>query len=291
MKSINFISALAILLAIVSCNNNNKVADISNSKLEFVWETDTLLTTCESALFDSVLGVIFVSNINNNPWDLDSNGFISTIDTTGNILELKWVEGGLSGPKGMGIHKGKLYVNDIDRLVEIDIASQKLINSYHVGGEPNLNDITVSDEGVVYSSGSSSNTIYRLQDGKFDTLHVEQEFNRLNGLLAQKEGVYYISSGASNFGLYDLNTSTTTVLAEDFGNGDGIIRLENNDFIVSDWKGQIFYINHLNWKSKRLLDTRSEGVFSADIGYIPEHKMLLVPTFFGNKVVCYRVIN
>ena len=288
MKSINLISALAILLTIISCNNK-KVANTSNPELEFVWETDTLLTTCESALFDSKSGIIYVSNINNNPWNLDSNGFISTIDTTGKILELKWIEGGLSGPKGMGIYNGKLYVNDIDRLVEIDIASQKINNSYHVNGNPNLNDITVSDKGIVYSSGSSSNTIYRLQDGKFDTLYISEDFNRLNGLLSQKEGIYYISSGASNFGLYNLNTSSTKVLAEGFGNGDGIIRLENSDFIVSDWKGQIFYINHLNWKSKKLLDPRSEGVFSADIGYITEHKMLLVPTFFGNKVVCYRV--
>ncbi len=290
MKYLALILGTALMLS--SCDNNKTNKKVSKElipMLEKVWETDSLLTTCESVLYDKETGVIYVSNINNNPWDLDSNGFISIIDTTGNILELKWLEAGLSGPKGMGVYNGKLYVNDIDRLVEIDIASQKIINSYHVDGEPHLNDITVSSEGVVYSSGSSSNTIYRLQEGKFEVLYTDDNFNRLNGLLAQKEGIYYLSSGAGNFGFYNLRTKRTEVLTEGLGNGDGIIKLKNNDFIVSDWKGQVFYINRSDWSKRKLLDTRQEEIYSADIDYIPEYNLILVPTFFGNRVVCYRI--
>ena len=290
MKNFFLVIGVLILGTITSCSNNQSQKTL-NPKLELVWQTDTLLTTCESALYDSEAGIIYVSNINNNPWDLDSNGFISTIDTTGKILDLKWIEAGLSGPKGMGMYNGKLYVNDIDRLVEIDIATKKIINNYHVDGEPNLNDVTVSTEGVVYSSGSASNTIYRLKDGKFEVLYTDDSFNRLNGLLAEEEGIYYISSGASNFGLYNLSTKSTEVFTEGLGNGDGIIKLKNNDFIVSDWKGQLFYINHTDWSKIKLLDTREEGIYSADLGYIPEHNLILVPTFFGNKVACYKLKN
>lgn len=271
-----------------SCNNTHE--NKSTPRLELVWQTDTLLTTCESTLYDSETGIIYVSNINNNPWSIDSNGFISTIDTTGKILELKWLEAGLSAPKGMGIYDGKLYVNDIDRLVEIDISSRTIINDYHVEGEPNLNDITVSDDGVVYSSCSSSKTIYSLKDGKFEALYSNESFKRLNGLLAKKEGIYYLSSGNGEFGIYDFETKSSKVLAEGFGNGDGIVVLKNKDFIVSDWKGEVFYISSSDWSKTSLLKTKEDGVYSADIDYIMENNLLLIPTFFSNYVACYRIV-
>ena len=280
------------MMMLSSCDNiktDKKVSKELTPKLELVWETDTLLTTCESTLYDKETGIIYVSNINNNPWDLDSNGFISTIDTTGKILELKWIEAGLSGPKGLGMYNGKLYVNDIDRVVEIDIATQKILNNYHVEGDPNLNDITVSSDGVVYSSGSSSNTIYALQNGKLDTLITDESFNRLNGLLSNKDGVYYISSGSGEFGLFDLKSKTSKVLSKDLGVGDGIVYLDNGDFITTSWKGVIYYIKSSDWSSIKLLDTEKDGVYSADIGFIPEHNILLVPTFFNNKVMAYKL--
>ena len=286
-----FLKLAVIILILSSCNNNqpkNTSKEVLNPKLEFVWETDTLLTTCESALYDSKTGIIYVSNINNNPWDIDSNGFISTIDTTGKILNLKWLESGLSGPKGMGMYNGKLYVNDIDRIVEIDIQNQKILNSYHVAGNPRLNDITVSKDGTVYSSGTSSNTIYALHNGKIDSLFTNEVFNRLNGLLHTDEGLYYMSSGNEHFGIYDFKSNSSKILTEGLGNGDGIVSVKNG-FIVSDWKGQVFYINSSDWSKQKLLDTRSKEIYSADIEYITEHSLLLVPTFFENKVVCYRV--
>ena len=36
--------------------------------LKLLWKTDTLLTTCESVLYDLSSGMIYVSNINNSPW-------------------------------------------------------------------------------------------------------------------------------------------------------------------------------------------------------------------------------
>lgn len=290
MKKIIFV--LGILFAISSCDSvetNKKTSQNTKPELELVWQTDTLLTICESTLYDSKSGIVYVSNINNKPWDLDSNGFISTIDTTGKILELKWMEAGLSAPKGMGIFNGKLYVNDIDRVVEIDIETKKILKNYHVGGNPQLNDITVSSDGVVYSSGSSSNTIYALQNGKLDTLVSNDSFDRLNGLLSTKEGIYYISSGSSNFGVFDLLKRTSKVLVNDLGVGDGIVSLSNGDFITTSWKGAIYYIKSSDWSSVKLLDTEKEGVYSADIDFIPEHNILLVPTFFQNKVMAYKL--
>lgn len=291
MNQLKTIWLLGVIIAMTSCINtqqNKEVASESSPKLELIWETDTLLTTCESVLYDKASSIIYVANVNNSPWEIDHNGFISTIDTNGNILELKWIEG-LSGPKGMGISGNKLYVNDIDKVVEIDIEARKIVASYPVDGEPALNDITVSPEGTVYVSGSASNTIYALKNGKLDTI-VNDTFGRLNGLLHQPEGLYYLTSQKQQFGIYNLKDNTSQILTEEIGHGDGVVILENNDFIVSSWKGEVFYISSSDWSKKQLLDTREAEINAADIDLIHDQNMLIVPTFFHNRVMCYRLV-
>ena len=260
---------------------------ISQPKLIKVWETDSLLATCEAVLYDKVSKIIYVANINNDPWGKDDNGFISTINERGEITNLKWVEG-LSAPKGMGISNGKLYVNDIDDLVEIDIASQTISNRYYVEGNPQLNDVTVSSEGTVYSSGSNSNVIYKLENEALIEV-AKDSLKRLNGLLWQKEAMYYLDSGKHHFGKLNLETKIFKTLTTDIGHGDGIIRLSNGDFITSSWKGEVYYIYAKDWSKIKLLDTKASEINAADIDYIPESQLLLVPTFFNNRVVGYKL--
>ncbi|GAA3648500.1 hypothetical protein [Flavivirga jejuensis] len=292
MKKYILCAVLMTLLLSVSCKKKQETIPVKEDlkktpSLDLVWQTDTLLTTSEAVLYHKESDIIFVSNVNKSPWEKDNNGFLSTIDTKGNILQLKWLEG-LSGPKGMGIFNDKLYVNDIDRIVEIDIKTQKIINTYPVEGEPHLNDITVGPKGIIYASGSNTNSIYVLENGEISTLKTGEE-GRLNGLLHQRRGVFFLDSGRHCFGLYNFRSKTSIVLTEGLGHGDGVIRLKNNDFIVSNWKGQVFYIDASNWEKRLLLDTREDGIYAADIDYIPETQMLLVPTFFHNNVMCYKL--
>ena len=42
-------------------------------------------------------------------------------------------------------------------------------------------------------------------------------------------------------------------------------------------------------KNSLLIDTRKDSVSAADIEYIAGKKLLLVPTFFKNKVVAYEL--
>ncbi|MEP5340228.1 MAG: hypothetical protein ABJL44_14745 [Algibacter sp.] len=287
-----FITSLSLIF-LMSCGKKKEqplVVDkikMKPPRLEFLWQTDSLLTTCEAVLFDKTSKVIYVTNINNNPWEKDNNGFISTINIKGEITNLKWIEG-LSAPKGMGISNGKLYVNDVDDLVEIDIEKREILNTYQVEGSPQLNDITISADGVVYSSGSNSNSIYKLENGALQIV-AKDAFQRLNGLLWQKEAMYYLDSGKHHFGALDLEHKTFKTLTTDIGHGDGIVRLENGDFISSSWKGEIYYIEAKDWSKTKLLDTKEQSINAADIDFIPETQMLLVPTFFNNRVVCYQL--
>ncbi|WP_189358233.1 hypothetical protein [Algibacter mikhailovii] len=295
MKNSLLLIAVFMSCFVLSCNNRGKNKALKkeiegvqlNPSLELVWETDSLLTTCESVLYDKSSQVIYVSNINNGPWEKDGNGFISTINTKGEITNLKWIEG-VSAPKGLGISNGKLFVNDIDDVVEIDIASRKITNTYTVENNPQLNDITVDTNGYVYASGSNSNTIYQIKDEVLNVFAADS-LKRLNGLLHTEEGIYYLDSGTQQFGIYNTTTNKFQKLTDGIGHGDGIVKLENGDFITSSWKGEIYHINSKDWTKTLLLDTKEQEINAADIDFIHETQMLLVPTFFHNTVRAYKL--
>src|SRR5688572_13044991 len=61
--------------------------------LTLKWETDTLLTTCESVIYDKERDVLYVANINGAPDGKDGNGFISKVSLDGKITEAQWVKG------------------------------------------------------------------------------------------------------------------------------------------------------------------------------------------------------
>lgn len=267
---------------------SNKDSLSVKPSLEFLWETDSLLTTCESVLYDKTTQTIYVANINKGPWEKDNNGFISTINTKGDITELHFVDG-ISAPKGIGVYNGRLYVNDIDDLVEIDIEKRKILNAYTIENNPQLNDLTVNPEGVVFVSGSNSNKIHKLENGNISVYASNLVGKRLNGLLWQNEGIYFADFKASVFGIVNSADKNFKTLSDGIGKADGIVRLKNGDFITSAWNGQLFYIYSKDWKTVELLDTREEKIYAADIDYIPATQTLLVPTFFHNRVMAYKV--
>src|SRR5690348_12585354 len=113
------------------------------------WKTKTLFTTCKLVVYIKAINQFFVSNFAGNPSAKDGNGFISTVSLDGKITNAKWVTD-MDAPKGMGIFKGKLYVSDIDRVHEIDIATAKIAATYKYDSAKFFNDITIDSTGTVY---------------------------------------------------------------------------------------------------------------------------------------------
>ncbi|MFW5657581.1 MAG: gluconolaconase [Bacteroidota bacterium] len=295
MKTILFSFLLGIFL-LTGCGQGGQQAkddaaasDTTASdtvSLTEVWATDTTLRTPESVLFDPDRDVLYVSNVNMNPWEKDGNGFLSKLDTEGNILELEWVTG-LDGPKGMGIANNMLYVADIDNLVEINIETGTIENKYFVEGEPSLNDVTVGDDGTVYVSGSASDKVYTFRNGQYEVLF-EGELGRPNGLLYENGKLYMLTSGSSELVVFDLETMEKTKLASGFGHGDGFVQAGGQGYLASNWQGEIFYVSP-DWETSKLMDTKDKNINTADLEYISEENWLLVPTFFDNRVVAYKV--
>ena len=148
-----------------------------------LWELKGL-DAPESVVFDPASNALYVSNIGGKIWQKDDNGFIAKVSPDGKMIERQWLTG-LSSPTGLALDGGKLYVADIDQLVEIDIASKSVTNRYPAPGAKWFNDVASDGKGVVYVADSATNTIWRLKDGKFEAWLTDEELNAPNGLYVE----------------------------------------------------------------------------------------------------------
>lgn len=252
--------------------------------LTLKWETEAVLTTCESVLHDEDEDVLYVSNINGAPDGKDGNGFISKVSLDGKVTEAQWVKG-MDAPKGMGLHDGKLFVADIDRVHEIDTKSGKITKSHPVKDAKFLNDIAV-DKGKVYISDSRGGSIYLLEDGKLTTFM--SGLQGPNGLFTVNKEILMVLWDAKTLNSVDVTSKQVTLLTEGIENPDGIQAIGNNQYLISSWNGMVHHIDK-DWKKTMVLDLRKDSVNSADIEYIESENLLLVPTFFKNTVRAYEV--
>ncbi|MBO0929614.1 SMP-30/gluconolactonase/LRE family protein [Fibrella aquatilis] len=284
-----FVSVTTLLLGIcLSCSA--ATAKPKPKRLTKLWESDTTLRVPESVLYDAAQDVLFVANIEGKSDALDGNGFISQLNLDGTLRKLNWATG-LNAPKGMAVHRGKLYVTDVYRLLELNAETGQVEKTYDAVDPKNsfLNDVAVSPNGTVYVSDSRFDKIYRLKDGAWTVwLHGEQ-LNKPNGLLAiDNDNLLVGSTKIGALRSINVGTQAITTIADGMAATDGIINDGKKGYFVSDWNGQVFFVEKDGTK-QQLLDTRPAKVSAADITYIRGKKLLLVPTFFGNTIVAYKV--
>lgn len=251
-----------------------------------LWETDTLMTTAEAVYYDAQRREIFVSNMNNGPWDRDENGFISRIGLDGKILEHKWATGGMSAPKGMTIRGDKLYVADLGDLVEIQMPRGEITNRYTYAGRGRFNDVTMDPAGTLYVSASDGTEVFALRDGKLEV--AVDSLKSPNGILHDGNRLLIAQWNAKALSEADLRSKMATIRTEGINNPDGIQALPDGGYLVSSWEGKITYVDP-TWKAHQILDTSGDKIGAADIEYIADQQLLIVPTFFHNRVMAYRV--
>ncbi len=254
-----------------------------DSRIEALWKTSADFKTPESVYYCKKQKAIFVSNINGKPLEKDNNGFISKLTPDGKIIKLEWVKG-LHAPKGMGIYKERLFVTDIDRIAEIDIQSEKLIRFYNVPNAKFLNDIVIDRTGSIYISDMQTNIIYKLFNGVVKEWIRSENIIRPNGLSVW-DGFLYIGT-KDKIVKANLSNKVQSDYILNTGGIDGLICLENNKMIYSDWSGNLFCAG-LGRETEKLLDTTPLKINAADIGFDYEKKIIFIPTFYDNRVMAY----
>ncbi len=260
-----------------------KPVSAQTHKLVKLWETDTLLKVPESVLFDKANNVLFVSNIDGQPWEKDGKGSIGKVSLDGKILVTDWVAG-LHAPKGMGLYKNQLYVADMEEVVVIDIDKGNIVKRIAIAGAQGLNDISIANNGVVYVSDSRGLKVYKIE-GEVASVHLEN-LQGPNGVLFHDNQLYVLDKG----GLYKVAADKSlTKLADGMEGGtDGVEHVSGNDFLVSCWSGSVWYVNG-NGTKENLLDTRELKINTADIGYDAQKRIVYIPTFWKNTVAAYQL--
>lgn len=287
----------SLTMMLVSCGTGTKEQSKATTDddsgpawaLEQVWESDTLLSTCESVLYDEAGRQLIVSCINGAPWEKDGQGFIALVNLDGSLKSSPWIEG-LNAPKGSGLYDGLLYVADMNQVVVIDMATAGIREKITLDGAEQLNDISIDEDGTVYISDSQTGWVWTLKDGEA-TPWLKEGFERPNGLLVEKDRVLLATSGSSLFYEIDKASGSFEILTEEIGHGDGIASTgKEGHYIVSNWSGEVFLVLP-DFSKIQLLDTREDEINAADIGFNVAGQVLYVPTFFDNRVVAYRLVD
>ena len=252
-------------------------------RLVKIWETDTLLKTPESVLFNAAGKFLYVSNINGQAADKDGNGSIGKVALDGKIIAVDWAKG-LNAPKGMGVYKTTLWVADIDEVVGINTTTGAIEKRIKIPGASFLNDITIDNKGIVYVSDSGGKKVYAIENGNVTT--VQDYLHSPNGLFAAGDDLYILDNGS----LMKLGKDKKLTKVADGmeSSTDGLEMVDDKDFIVSCWGGTIYYIKADGSKQK-LLDTRAQKINSADIGFDAVKKIVYVPTFAKNSITAYAL--
>ena len=280
-KIINMKTAITFLLVLSLSLTAN--AQEKTHQLVKIWQTDSVVSVPESVLIDAKKKTLFISEIGaGNASAFDKNGGIGKIGLNGKKLQTNWISG-LHSPKGLGRMGNELYVADLNELVVVDIKNAKIIKKYPVEGAGMLNDVTVSDKGVVYFSDSRTKKIHQIVNGQLSTFM--ENITGVNGLKAIGNELFIL--GGKRFFKVDANKKETEIAQLPQG-GDGIEPIGNGDFLATSWGGYIFYVSK-DGKVETLLDSHDPRVNTADIDYDQKKKILYVPSFYNKLITAYQL--
>ncbi|WP_026462373.1 SMP-30/gluconolactonase/LRE family protein [Adhaeribacter aquaticus] len=279
-----------ILVAALVINFFNLKEEVTAQSLSLTkkWEASAGLNITESVVYDKRQNILYVSSVNGQPGDKDGNGFISRVSLDGRVEQAEWVTG-LDAPKGMSLYKGLLYVVDITKVVAIDAKSGKKVREIPVEGASFLNDLTIDEKGNVYASDSNLGLVFKITNDQPELWLKSEQLKRVNGILAHNNKFYLLElTGGGIFYEVDKTSKALRKIAQNLGGSDGITPLSKNEFLVTNFGGEINHVSATGQVTK-LIDTKADKVNAADLTYIPKKKLVLVPTFYTSKVVAYEL--
>jgi hypothetical protein len=277
-------------------SNSARASDLDQQltpQLTALWQVDNF-DQPESVVSAPAEKVIYVSNINGQPTELNGKGYISKLALDGEILEKHWLDN-LDAPKGMGIHGDYLYIADMQQVHQVSLSQARVINQFHASQAKMLNDITIADDGTVYISDLLGGGIYRISDNQIAPWFKHDNLPHPNGLLWQQGEVLVASWGLGMRNDFTTETAGRIYKIEvknlqlvplagtkELGNLDGIAKHQNTLY-VSDWiNGALFKIE--NGKSHKIavLKPGLADITAAD-------SVLFAPSMLDGKVRAWGI--
>lgn len=245
-------------------------------RLEKLWESDSVtLKGPESVLFDSISNSLYVSSM--------KSGSVVRMGLDGKVIKSDWITG-LNSNKGSAMLSGLFYTAEPSAVAIVNIDKALAVKRIPIDSAVNLNDVAIDSKGILYISDTRAGKVFRIKKGK-SSLYLDN-MPGANGLLTVNTDLYVLTS--TSFLKVNANKVVTTI-ADGFESGlDGIVMIEKNEFIISNYKGILYYVN-TNGTKYVLLDTRTNNIMSNDISYDRKTKTLYVPSFGSNRVIAYKL--
>lgn len=261
------------------------------------WVLTEGIATPESAYFDPVSGLIFSSQIDGEPGGRDGNGRIVSLRPDGTLVDAQWATG-LDAPKGLRVCDGVLWTADIDTVIGFTVETGAEVARVAVPDAQFLNDVACVGA-TVYVSDTMTSRIHVVADGTASVFVEGEEFEHPNGLLI--DGARLIVGGwgkpREDFStevpgrLYAIDRATrakTLITPDPIANIDGLESDGSGGYLVSDYMaGTILRV----FGDGRTETLRTFEPGAADIGFIPEPGVLIVPHMNENRLAAYNIAD
>ncbi|MBL4701881.1 MAG: hypothetical protein JKX85_11555 [Phycisphaeraceae bacterium] len=164
----------------------------------------------------------------------------------------------------------------------------KIIKTLTIPGSKFLNDVAITDNKTVYVSDMTDDKIYQIKDGKAQLF---VEIGRPNGLLLDGDkllvaGRYPKQSQDGYIMSVDLKTKAIHPLVKMPTNAlDGFEADGQGGYFISDWNAGV--VHHIN-AQQQVTTILKPGKGSADIGFNPKTKQLLIPMMINQRIDAYN---
>ena len=251
--------------------------------LELIWETDTTLQFPEEVVYEPGGEFLFVSILDGSPFENDGKGAIGKIRLDGEIIDHEWVTG-LDAPKGMRLYKKLLYVAELSEVVVIDMEKAEIISRIPVEGASLLHNFDIDPEGIVYVSDMFGGRIHRIENGEVSTYL--EGLNRPGGIQLEGSDMYIFTADGLLKADADKNLTTFSDGMDERANG--IVKVKDNEFILTCWGGVVYYV-YADGSNQVLLDTREERIPGGINMYDKERRIMYMTTDQHNTVRAYKL--
>lgn len=276
-----------LLLVIISLFGMNSNAQIT--------KTTTGFNHIESVATDGKY--IYAADIGKElkPGAKDGDGLIARLDKKGNIVDASFAKEKLNAPKGLAINKNVLFLNDIDRVVAIDLNSGVKLYEIDFSKDSSfLNDIAVWNDNTLFVSATDKNKLFKvnLVDETYSEVATDTTIAGINGLFCAKNSnkLYVNGYGSDNkpngiIGYINLKDNKFTKVTSLEGYFDGIY-ISKDILYVSNWvayekKGVVMAIGIYSNKCTKV---KSIEPIAGPADFIINNDELILPAMMSGEI-------
>lgn len=237
-----------------------------------------------------------------NPSDKDGDGKIIKLDKKGIIIDSTFVKEKLNAPKGLAIDAGILFVNDIDRLIAIDLKTGTTLYQIDFSKDTSfLNDIAVWDNNTLFVSATDKSKLYKVNliDKSYSEIKTDVTISGINGLFCYKKAsrIYVNGFGSDNkpngvVGYVNLKDNKFIKLTTVEGFYDGLY-IDNDVLYTSNWvafekKGILLSIELYNNRISRI---QIPELLAGPADFIIKGNQIIVPAMISGELHFISIDN